>query len=76
MSDTRGKRKRLLIHVHRPGELRIWAKYFGCTQQDIRDAVKTSGVTAEDVHDWLKRNVIHGATSPSTKHLPFQARGE
>ena len=59
MSDKRGKPKRLLVNVNNPGELRAWTKYFGCNQQDIRDAVKTSGVTAEDVSDWLKLNVVH-----------------
>ena len=59
MSDKRSRPKYLLVNVNMPGELRVWAKYFGCTQQDIRDAVKTSGVTAEDVHDWLKLNVVH-----------------
>jgi len=58
MSDKRGKPERLLVNVNTPGELRVWAKYFGCTQQDIRDAVKTSGVAAEDVWDWLKLNVV------------------
>jgi hypothetical protein len=58
MSDKCGKPKRLLINVNMPGELRVWAKYFGCTQQDIRDAVKSSGVAAEDISDWLKLNVV------------------
>ncbi len=58
MSDKRSKPKYLRINVNVPGELRVWAKYFGCTQQDIRDAVKASGVTAEDVHDWLRLNVV------------------
>jgi len=58
MSDKRRKSKRLRVNVNTPGELRVWAKYFGCTQQDIRDAVKTSGVAAEDVWDWLKLNVV------------------
>jgi len=58
MSDKRGKPERLLVNVNTPGELRVWAEYFGCTQQDIRDAVKSSGVAAEDVWDWLKLNVV------------------
>jgi hypothetical protein len=58
MSSNRGKPKWLLVNVNKPAELRAWTRYFGCTQQDIRDAVKTSGVTAEDVRDWLKRNVV------------------
>ena len=58
MSDKRTKPKYPLVNANVPGELRVWAKYFGCTQQNIRDAVKSSGTTAEDVHDWLKLNVI------------------
>jgi hypothetical protein len=33
------------------------AKYWGCTQQNVRDAVKISGVMVKDVDDWLKLNV-------------------
>lgn len=45
------------IDIRRPAELRAWAKYWGCTPQDIRDAVKNSGVMVADVSHWLKINV-------------------
>lgn len=54
----RGKPERLRVDIHKPSELRAWANYWDCTQQDIRDAVKTSGVMVEDVQDWLKINVV------------------
>ena len=58
MPVKRGKPQRLRIDVHKPSELRAWANYWGCTQQDVRDAVHTSGVMVEDVRDWLNRNVV------------------
>jgi hypothetical protein len=58
MSIKRGKPKGLLVNVNKPVELRAWAKYWGCTQLDVRDAVKASGVMVEDVQDWLKINVV------------------
>ena len=59
MSIKRGKPKRRLVNINKPSELRAWAKYWDCTQQDIRDAVHASGVMVEDVRDWLKINVVH-----------------
>jgi hypothetical protein len=58
MSVKRGKPQSRLVNINKPAELRAWAKYWGCAQQDIRNAVKTSGVTFEDVQDWLKINVV------------------
>jgi Protein of unknown function (DUF3606) len=56
--SRRRKPRYPLVNVHRPSELRAWAKYWRCTQQDIRDAVRTSGVMAVDVQDWLRINVV------------------
>lgn len=58
MPVKRAKRVRQLVNVKKPAELRAWAKYFGCAQQDIRDAVWSAGVTVEDVGDWIKLNVV------------------
>jgi len=58
MSNNRGKPKGRQVNVNKPVELRAWAKYWGCTQRDVRDAVKASGGTVEDVQDWLKINVV------------------
>jgi len=57
MSTKRGKPQHRLVNISKPAELRAWAKYWGCTQLDIRDAVKASGVAVEDVQDWLKNNL-------------------
>ena len=52
------KPRRLQVNIYKPSELRAWAKYWGCTEQNVRDAVKISGVMVMDVHDWLKVNVV------------------
>jgi hypothetical protein len=61
MSARRRKRRkppRLRVNVHKPSEFLAWANYWGCTQQNVRDAVKISGVMVEDVEDWLEINVV------------------
>jgi hypothetical protein len=56
--SKRRKPKGLRINIHKQSALRAWAKYWNCSQQDILEAVKTSGIMVEDVHDWVKRNVV------------------
>jgi len=56
--SSRGKPKMLEVHVNRLRELRAWARYWGCSQRDIRDAVHSAGVMVVDVQDWLKVNVV------------------
>ena len=56
--NKRGKPRGLRVNIRQPSELRACAKHLGCTQQDVRDAVKTVGVMVEDVQDWLKINVL------------------
>jgi hypothetical protein len=61
MSTQRGKRgkpKQLQVRVNNPSEVRAWARYWRCSQQDVRDGVKTSGAMPADVQDWLKVNVV------------------
>jgi len=58
MSVKRVKPRGRLVNINNPVELRAWAKYWGCTQLDIRDAVNYSGATVEGVEDWLKINVV------------------
>jgi len=58
MSIKRGKPRHRLVNINKPAELRAWAKYWSCTQLDVRDAVKIAGVTPEDVRDWLMINVV------------------
>jgi hypothetical protein len=54
----RGKPRHPLVNINKPSELRAWARYWGCTQQDVRDAVEIDGVMAEDVQHWIKINVV------------------
>ncbi len=53
----RVKSKRPSGSVYRPSDIGDWAKYFDCTQQEVRDAVIYSGVMVVDIKDWIKRNV-------------------
>jgi hypothetical protein len=54
----RRKPQRPLVNINKPSDLRAWARYWGCSQQDVREAVKVSGVTVADVQDWLRINVV------------------
>lgn len=67
MSDKRSKPLRRMVDIHNLSELRAWAKHWGCSEQNIRDAVHSSGVMVPDVHDWLRINVVrcHSSTQPS-----------
>lgn len=55
----RAKSKRPLGSVYRPADIGDWAKYFDCTQQEVRNAVTSSGVMVIDIKDWIKRNMAH-----------------
>ncbi|MFJ5282795.1 DUF3606 domain-containing protein [Pseudomonas sp. NPDC088429] len=48
-----GKSDRDKINVNQPHELRDWAKKFGVTEQQLKDAVNQVGVQAEDVKKHL-----------------------
>jgi Protein of unknown function (DUF3606) len=58
MPAKRGKPQRRTVDVNKQSELRAWAKYWGCAQRDVRDAVKVNGVMAVDVQDWLRINTV------------------
>ena len=61
MSAARSRRNKPTqqeIHVNLPAELRAWARYWRCSQRDIRDAVHAAGVMVVDVQDWLNVNVV------------------
>ncbi len=56
MSDDKTKRgppDSKEINVNEPYELRDWAKHFGVTEQQIKDAVKAVGVSASAVKKHL-----------------------
>jgi hypothetical protein len=56
--SKRGKPRFLSVNINKPSELRAWARYWGCTQRDIRDAVEIDGVMVEDVQHWIDTNVV------------------
>jgi len=56
--SRRGKPRPRRVNIDKPSELRAWARYWGCSQRDVRDAVKIDGVMVEDVQRWIKTNVI------------------
>lgn len=58
MPAKRGKPKHLRVHIGKRSQIRAWAIYWGCSQQDVRDAAKSTGGMVEDVQDWLRVNVI------------------
>jgi Protein of unknown function (DUF3606) len=45
----RGPADRARINVHEAWELRWWCNHFGVTEAQLRNAVKTVGVMANDV---------------------------
>ena len=49
MSDDlskRGPQDAARVNVHEDWEVRYWCKAFGCTEQELKDAVKAVGVSA------------------------------
>jgi hypothetical protein len=53
--SKRGKQDRDRINVNEPHELRHWAHKFGCTEEELRDAVKRAGPIAADVEREIRR---------------------
>lgn len=56
MSDDlskRGPADRSRINVNEPWEVRYWCKEFGCTETQLREAVKKVGVSANAVRRHL-----------------------
>ena len=55
MSDDTSKTgaDRKLISLEQAHELRDWTKSLGCTEQQLRDAVKAVGHSAEAVRAYL-----------------------
>jgi hypothetical protein len=57
MSDdlkNRGPADRSRVNVNEDWERRYWCKEFGCTEQQLRDAVKAVGVMADKVRSHLR----------------------
>lgn len=57
MSDDKSKTgaDRKLIALEQAHELRDWMKSLGCTEQQLRDAVKAVGHSAEAVRSYLAK---------------------
>jgi hypothetical protein len=53
----RVKSKRPSGNIYRSSDIGLWAKYFDCSQQEVHDAVHSSGVMVVDIEDWIERNV-------------------
>jgi hypothetical protein len=50
----RGAADRSRINVNETHEVRYWTKKFGCTEEQLRAAVKAVGVMADKVQQHLK----------------------
>lgn len=50
---NRGPQDRARVNVNEEWERRWWCKEFGCTEQQLRDAVRAVGVMVVDVRRHL-----------------------
>jgi hypothetical protein len=46
----------LLINLEEDYALRDWMKAFGCTEQELRQAIVAVGNSADEVRDYLNRD--------------------
>ena len=44
------------VNLQEPYELRAWCRKFGCSEEQLKQAVNAVGVMATDVEAWLKNN--------------------
>lgn len=47
--SDRGPADRQRVNVNQEHEVRYWCKAFGCTEEELRQAVQRVGVMADDV---------------------------
>ncbi len=52
--SLRGAEERSRVNLNDPHDLRHWARRFGCTEEQLREAVERVGVTALDVESDLR----------------------
>ena len=52
----RGPQDRSRINVHEPWEVRCWCQHFGCTEQQLRNAVTAVGVSVSAVTQHLRQH--------------------
>jgi hypothetical protein len=53
--SNRGPQDRSRVNVNEEWERRWWCKEFGCTEQQLRDAVRAVGVSADKVRQHLEK---------------------
>ena len=51
---NRGPADRSRVNVNEPWEVRWWCSEFGCTEQQLREAVRQVGVSAAKVREKLR----------------------
>ena len=56
------------VNVHDPSEVKYWRKQFGCTEQQLRQAISAAGDSAAKVSQYLKSK----STPPKGKAQRFQ----
>jgi hypothetical protein len=44
------------VNLQEPYELRAWCRKFGCSEEQLKQAVDAVGVMATDVEAWLKKD--------------------
>lgn len=52
--QNRGPQDRARVNVNEKHELRYWTETFGVSEDELRQAVKKVGTTAEKVKEYLK----------------------
>ena len=71
MSDDlrkRGPADRSRVNVNDPWEVKYWRKEFGCTEQQLRQAISAVGDSAAKVSQYLKSK----STPPKGKAQRFE----
>ena len=53
--ETRAPQERSRVNLDEPYEVQFWMIDFGCTEQQLRDAVQEHGDTVEKLRTVLKR---------------------
>lgn len=66
--SKRGPADRSRVNVNEPWEVKYWRKEFGCTEQQLRQAIAAAGDSAAKVGQYLKRK----STPPKGKAQRFE----
>jgi hypothetical protein len=59
--SKRGAADRARVNINEPHEVQYWTRKFGCTEDELRDAVRRVGVSADDVAEALGSSTSAGA---------------